>query len=307
MPPQIEFRFRQSIQQRVIQRMIRSHLPKRMYNSDSEEEEEGFGSATTSHYQTITKEPYENLDKKVDKERYFNTVQYDGTHATIQAILKVDPLLVAIISPEFENFFKIVGLPAIAKLEQPGDEVTVYLSLNRKSAGVTVKVYSKYILNFETSMSLNSAMKIDHVELHTIEKREGSPEKITAGIVKKMVKGVREYGLTSIELDAIRSETGFGYNVWPKMGFNGEVNQEMLRDMVSDKSPEYAKAVSYLATLASMVRPIQFSDLFTIEDPTTYEQMKKLWQKHGGTHTRLSFDVQSASSSFKTLARYEKK
>ena len=261
---------------------------------------------------------------------------YSGSFGEVEQQLLNDPLLSEVAKRSKsgpEVFLRMVGWGTLAGIQaaeavspigisggDPGDtgasssssdayaipDVEVKIGLT--GGNLILQLDSNYVSYFKVAVSLSGG-KISRLELHTIKKGVKDSPNISVPIIEEMVGGARMGGLRAVELAAIKDPASgaYGYNVWPKLGFDRFIPPEILDEMVADQTPGVSSAVKWLrGRFQDGGNEINASDLFSIEDDIIYSQMKDLWKKHGDTLTSTAFDVEPGSKSFQVLNRYKK-
>lgn len=238
--------------------------------------------------------------------------------------LKSDPVI-NILFPSPGVFLNIIGWDTMKrKTDFSVDiEVDMYLHGSDKLVVHTGFPYGMQdtTLTFAWSDSVQR-YKITEVLRHRSMKNEGSnvPGHAWLEIVKQQVRGVVELA----ELDkgvayvsnAIKGGGAIGYNMWPKMGFDGEVPKASGIKMASDKRGinDVGEIVGEMAGGVGWMRKWikdhgenmpRFSDMFTVDDPDIYRQLCDLWRDHGEA-VEVVFDPTKDSPSMKALKHYEK-
>jgi hypothetical protein len=153
----------------------------------------------------------------------------------------------------------------------------------------------------------NGIYRIQQVHRHRSRKDHG-PENFFIGMIKEQAAGVAKLGNDVVyDSDSIKSleDGGYGYNVWPKMGFNGLVPIDCLNNMIKDETPQTQKGAAWLKGFCKERNgKVEFSDMFYgVQDSEIYNQLKLLWQKHGQT-VNVVFDQRIGSKSWKTWEKY---
>lgn len=148
------------------------------------------------------------------------------------------------------------------------------------------------------------------LEVHRQKSTKGTtdPPRVFGNMVEEQRRGFftakKDNPNLSYTTSAIRAEIGtiqWGYNVWPKMGFDAPVPKNNLEAMKNDESKKLSQGVAWLKELK--VHPY-FSDLFTVEDNNIYNQLKELWRIYGGT-VDLAYGDKSLEASNKAFDRYK--
>lgn len=243
---------------------------------------------------------------------------YSGKPQEVEPRLLADPLVGLLFKTPDPTFLNIIGWPVLSMPYEPtgASDVTVKLAFLGLS-GITVHTTFPWGMQ-DTTLSYTEQsgdIVVTEVYRHRSTKtvppeQPGTPRQkdlkphLFADMIKHQATGVADLGPDVAYISkAIRSPEGWGYNVWPKMGFDAVVKDGHLDKMRADDDPGLELGVQWL--VARKHSKLRFSDLFTVEDPTVYRQLGELWRKHGDT-VEVSFDARHGSVSWKTLEHYKK-
>lgn len=228
---------------------------------------------------------------------------------------------------EAETIIKdALGLNALARLGETDLNVSIGLMADRNTLVVqyegTAVSYTKLSFDFTAVPQPG----VTGIELHSV--RHKHPKGHVGGpLTRALAKGAAGLGLRTVELAAIRNDDDhdYGYNVWPKCGFDTVVPAAFIDAIRAERGDEFKDAVRWFAQepqAACLANGhLHLSDLFCIDPPrpdapppksvavpplsVVQSQMKALWRKHGDTH-RSEFDVREGSDSWQMLERYER-
>jgi hypothetical protein len=241
-----------------------------------------------------------NAYKKAAKE-------YTGLPKDIEETVIGDPAIKLLFTPP-SIFLEIIGWKTMSEARDVDPTVRVELKFFQKNS-LTVGTSFPNGMQDTTLRYTRKDDKYSVTEVyrHRSMKTESAPPNTFYGMIREQASGVAKLGEgVHYYSKAIKDESSgaFGYNVWPKMGFDADVPQVPLQKMLDDGSPAFAKAVAWMKERA-LKGPVTFSDMFTVEDSETYKQLKELWRTHGDT-VEVAFDTAKESPSWKALDRYEK-
>ena len=243
---------------------------------------------------------------------------YQGKPEAIKNQLLDDPAIKLLFnSPGI--FLDVIGWQTMS---QPVPESTDSKSSNQDTGEITVDLafFKEKMFTIQTTfpngmqhttLSYDSTddgntFKIGQVHRHRSMKNNTAPPNFFVRMIAEQAQGVSQLGNDVVyDSDAIRSNDAWGYNVWPKLGFDASVPDECLVKMQTEPDKKFEQAVQWIQNFLNTEETLHFTDMFLVEDPTTYNQLKALWKKHGKT-VQVFFDANKGSKSWQTLAHYAK-
>jgi hypothetical protein len=243
---------------------------------------------------------------------------HTGEPEEVRAKLLADPVLKVLFKSPEPTFFNIIGWPVLSMpYEQTGaTTVTVKLAFEGLYKFTvhttfpwgmqdTTLYYGEESGNIViTEVYRHRSEKTVPVEQPGVPKPKDLKPHLFADMIKHQALGVADLGPDVAYISkAIKSDEGWGYNVWPKMGFDAVVSDGYLDKMRADEDPDLALGVQWL--VARKNSKLRFSDLFTVQDPKVYRQLGELWRRYGDT-VEVSFDARPGSASWRTLEHYKK-
>lgn len=249
--------------------------------------------------------------KKIWEEQYnMDKKTYKGLPKEVMAQLRQDPALKLLFPEGSQVALEIMGFVTMSQ-PHPTDgskEMEVELSFFDISM---FNIHTRFPNGMQdTNLSYKkegNQYSVYDVHRHRSMKEKGSPANFFIGMIEEQATGVSKLEkLFSYHSDAIKnpSDNAYGYNVWPKMGFDGDIEAKYLIPMLNETDEKLAAGVKWLSKFYNEKGTPNFTDLFTVKDNTIYNQLKELWRKHGG-YVKVAFDVTKGSKSWQALARYK--
>jgi GNAT superfamily N-acetyltransferase len=183
-----------------------------------------------------------------------------------------------------QDFASAVGAPADATVQvnRHGDQAVVV-----KFEGPGYSARRTLFIDRKGQLRL----KADQFDIDPARQGQG----LGTEVVARTVENARRLGITSYELDAagrgsarhlIPDENPVaGFEVWPKLGFRGPIDELIREDIKLGKVP-----------------PLPHGEQ-TVEALYATPEGREWWQKYGAT-TELAFDPASGSESSRTLEQY---
>lgn len=241
---------------------------------------------------------------------------YRGPSAEVKAALGEDPL-VALLFPSVAVFLDVVGWDVMCRRGPDMDDVvTVEIAILKGKEGVattddqvSINTVFPYGLQDSTvGYDVRDGRFVIHEFLrHRSRKIQGAPGHMFVAMIEQQARGVAALGpQCGYRSSAIKADDSgdYGYNVWPKMGFDADVPDSCLTAMLADLDLDLTPAVGWLRTLKAKNITPRFTHMFTVTTPELYKQLGLLWQKHG-TAVEVWFDPRPKSASWKALATYK--
>jgi hypothetical protein len=243
---------------------------------------------------------------------------YSGEPGAVRERLLADPAVKVLFKTADPTFLNIIGWPVLSMPYEATGATTVTVELAFLGLGMFT-VHTSFPWGMQDT-TLSYAQKAGDIVISEVYRHRSTktvpveqpgvptPKDLKPHLFVDMIKhqatGVADLGPDVAYISkAIKSPEGWGYNVWPKMGFDAAVPARHLEAMRADETAALSLGVRWL--VARNDGTLRFSDLFTVEDPTVYRQLGDLWRKHGDT-VEVSFDARGGSMSWKTLEHYKK-
>jgi hypothetical protein len=226
---------------------------------------------------------------------------YIGTPDVIKQQILNDPAVRLMFNPP-KDFLSIIGWKTMSQQTEISKDLDIEMAFFSANE-FTVHTRFPYGIQ-DTTFSYRStdgeeSFQIVSIHRHRSEKRvDGAPNFFT-GMIAEQASGAAKLGVMRYDSDSIRADNAWGYNVWPKHGFDGEVPENCLINMKSDTTPDLQLGVGWL----NRQDEVCFSDMFKIKENNIYNQLKILWREHGKT-VGVNFNILPGSASWETLDRY---
>jgi hypothetical protein len=246
----------------------------------------------------IMKEIWTKDYKEAEKE-------YKGAPSEIKGRILADPAINLLFN-QAATFLEVIGWKTMSiPLEGTENILSIRLAFFDKSKFTIHTSFPNGMQDTTLTYSATGgkSFQVTEVYRHRSMKEKDTKDNFFINMIEEQATGVQKLGKDVNYLShAIKSPEGYGYNVWPKMGFDADVPEAYLQKMVTDEDPLLKDGVKWLK---EQKEKIMFSTMFSVEDDTIYKQLKLLWRKHGDT-VEVSFDPREGSASWKTLARFKK-
>ncbi len=233
-------------------------------------------------------------------------VSYDGEPDDVRARVLKDPAVV-LLFPQPTLFLDVIGWDVISQPARGLTKVSVRLSLFKTNK---FNVHTNFPLGMQDT-NIGYEKKADMLLIKTVHRHRSEKDEKTrkedptgtsgtsspAGantwmaVIKQQAEGVHKidelqglgpgegvvYSSDSIRSDKATGGSGaFGYNVWPKYGFDGDVPEAAVLRMLADDNPQWAKGRDWLQTFLGLEQPAPTSTSSTTSTSATTSPKKTL-------------------------------
>lgn len=255
------------------------------------------------------------LDKFSEQYRDFEIP--GGSPKQVVSNLKNNPMLQEIFTEsQIEQVQGTLCLGCVEKISPEDLKITLTV-WNGNALNFNVRFKQGYMdINVICEKSGNAG-KVNVVEIHRhrteiTDRGELGGNLCIPLVTEQVTSAAKMTPVPLITSDSIRNQdsNAFGYNVWPKMGFDAPVPPGIVGKMYDmcdeetflEKFAEKDKEGLAKKFLIEKGESLSLSDLF-LQEGVLYEELCFLWLKCGDTISTV-FDVTPGSKSFKVLEKY---